>query len=171
MISSFDNKHPRIKDSVFIAQSAQVIGDVSIAENSSVWFNSVIRGDVHYIQIGKNTNIQDGCVLHVTKNTNPLIIGDHVTIGHRVVAHGCKIGSNTLIGIGSVVLDGAVIEELSVVAAGSLVPPGYKVPEGVLAVGIPVKIKRELKKVEIDRIYELSKNYVEYSRRYISQNY
>ncbi|TDJ04437.1 MAG: gamma carbonic anhydrase family protein [Deltaproteobacteria bacterium] len=171
MISSFDNKHPRIKDSVFIAQSAQVIGDVSIAENSSVWFNSVIRGDVHYIKIGKNTNIQDGCVLHVTKNINPLIIGDHVTIGHRVVAHGCKIGSNTLIGIGSVVLDGAVIEELSVVAAGSLVPPGYKVPEGVLAVGIPVKIKRELKKVEIDRIYELSKNYVEYSRRYISQNY
>lgn len=171
MISSFDNKHPRIKDTVFIAQSAQVIGDVSIAQNSSVWFNSVIRGDVHYIKIGKNTNIQDGCVLHVTKNTNSLIIGDNVTIGHRVVAHGCKIGSNTLIGIGSIVLDGAVIEELSVVASGSLVPPGYKVPEGVLAVGVPVKIKRELKKVEIDRIYELSKNYVEYSRRYISQNY
>ena len=171
MISSFNNKHPRIKDTVFIAQSAQVIGDVSIAENSSVWFNSVIRGDGHDMKIGKNTNIQDGGGLHVTKNTNPLIIGDHVTIGHRVVAHGCKIGSNTLIGIGSVVLDGAVIEELSVVAAGSLVPPGYKVPGGFLAVGVPVKIKRELKKVEIDRIYELSKNYVEYSRQYISQNY
>jgi carbonic anhydrase/acetyltransferase-like protein (isoleucine patch superfamily) len=171
MIASFDNKHPQIKDSVFVAQSAQIIGDVSIDENSSVWFNSVIRGDVNNINIGKNTNIQDGCVLHVTKNTNPLIIGDRVTIGHRVVAHGCKIGSKSLIGIGSVVLDGSVIEELSVVAAGSLVPPGYKVPGGVLVVGVPVKIKRDLNQQEIKRIYELSQNYVEYSKQYISQNY
>ena len=171
MISSFNNKHPVIKDNVFVAQIAQAIGDVSIDENSSVWFNSVIRADVHYIKIGRNTNVQDGSVLHVTKDTYPLIIGDQVTLGHRVVAHGCTINNNTLIGIGSVVLDGAVIEGFSMVAAGSLVPPGFKVPGGVLAMGSPVKIKRDLNKTEIDRISELSNNYVEYSRQYISQNY
>ena len=171
MISSFDNKHPDIKDTVFIAKSAQIIGDVSIGDNSSVWFNSVVRGDVNYIKIGENTNIQDGCILHVTKNTNPLTIGNQVTIGHRVVAHGCRIGNNTLIGIGSIVLDGSVIEDLSIVAAGSVVPPGFKVPGGVLVMGVPAKIKRDLNQEEIKRIYELSKNYVEYSRQYISLSF
>ena len=144
MICAFNNKHPNIHDSVFIAKSAQVIGQVSIGKSSSVWFNSVVRGDVNYIEIGQRTNIQDNSVLHVTKNTYPLVIGNNVTIGHRVVVHGCSIEDNTLIGIGSVLLDGSVVNSNSIVAAGSLVPPGFNIPSGVLAVGSPVKIKRDL---------------------------
>ncbi|HSG31051.1 MAG TPA: gamma carbonic anhydrase family protein [Thermodesulfobacteriota bacterium] len=171
MICAFNNKHPNIHDSVFIAKSAQVIGQVSIGKSSSVWFNSVVRGDVNYIEIGQRTNIQDNSVLHVTKNTYPLVIGNNVTIGHRVVVHGCSIEDNTLIGIGSVLLDGSVVNSNSIVAAGSLVPPGFNIPSGVLAVGSPVKIKRDLNEQELTLIDKLSNNYVEYSLQYLSQDF
>lgn len=171
MICAFNNKHPNIHDSVFIAKSAQVIGQVSIGKSSSVWFNSVVRGDVNYIEIGQRTNIQDNSVLHVTKNNYPLVIGNNVTIGHRVVVHGCSIEDNTLIGIGSVLLDGSVVNSNSIVAAGSLVPPGFNIPSGVLAVGSPVKIKRDLNEQELTLIDKLSNNYVEYSLQYLSQDF
>ena len=171
MICAFNNKHPNIHDSVFIAKSAQVIGQVSIGKSSSVWFNSVVRGDVNYIEIGQRTNIQDNSVLRVTKNTYPLVIGNNVTIGHRVVVHGCSIEDNTLIGIGSVLLDGSVVNSNSIVAAGSLVPPGFNIPSGVLAVGSPVKIKRDLNEQELTLIDKLSNNYVEYSLQYLSQDF
>lgn len=171
MICAFNNKHPNIHDSVFIAKSAQVIGQVSIGKSSSVWFNSVVRGDVNYIEIGQRTNIQDNSVLHVTKNTYPLVIGNNVTIGHRVVVHGCSTEDNTLIGIGSVLLDGSVVNSNSIVAAGSLVPPGFNIPSGVLAVGSPVKIKRDLNEQELTLIDKLSNNYVEYSLQYLSQDF
>lgn len=171
MICAFNNKHPNIHDSVFIAKSAQVIGQVSIGKSSSVWFNSVVRGDVNYIEIGQRTNIQDNSVLHVTKNTYPLVIGNNVTIGHRVVVHGCSIEDNTLIGIGSVLLDCSVVNSNSIVAAGSLVPPGFNIPSGVLAVGSPVKIKRDLNEQELTLIDKLSNNYVEYSLQYLSQDF
>ncbi len=170
MISSFNNKYPDIKGSAYIASSAHIIGDVSIGDDSSVWFNSVVRGDVHYIKIGNRTNIQDNSVLHVTRETHPLIIGDEVTVGHRVVVHGCRIDNNTLIGIGSIILDGSVVEQYSIIAAGSVVPTGFTVPGGVLAMGSPVKIKRDLKEQELKLIDKLSENYVEYSKQYISQN-
>ena len=168
MLIEFNSSSPELGKEVFIAQNAVVIGDVSIGDNSSIWFNSVVRGDVHFIRIGSRTNIQDSSVLHVRKGQNPLIIGDEVTIGHRVVAHGCTINSKTLIGIGSIILDGAVIQENSIIAAGSLVPPGFVVPSGKLAIGSPCKIKRDLSETEIESIRILSSNYVGYSKDYLN---
>lgn len=171
MISEFNNIWPELHESVFVALSAHVIGDVIIGENSSVWFNSVVRGDVNYIRIGKNSNVQDGCVLHVTKEAHPLIIEDSVTIGHGVIVHGCTIHSNTLLGIGSVILDGAIVNEYSMVAAGALVPPGFEVPSGALVMGSPARVKRELTEKELKTIDELANRYVKYSRLYLSQGY
>ena len=110
MIQSFLDKSPTVKKSVFVAEGSVIIGDVEIYEESSVWFNSVIRGDVNYIRIGKRTNIQDSSVLHVTTDIHPLIIGDDITVGHRAILHGCTVMDSVLIGMGSIVLDGAVIE-------------------------------------------------------------
>ena len=135
MIISYNNTSPQLGTDVFIAKNAVVIGNVSVGDYSSIWFNTVVRGDVHYIKIGSRTNIQDNSVLHVRKDTNPLIIGDNVTIGHSVVAHGCTIKNMALIGIGSIILDGAIIEDRSIIGAGSLVPPGFVVPVGKLVLG------------------------------------
>lgn len=166
MLRAYKEKKPVISKSVFIADSADVIGDVTVGEYSSIWFNTVVRGDVNYINIGKKTNIQDNSVLHVTKDIYPLNIGNEVTVGHRVVAHGCTINDRALIGIGSILLDGSIVQELSIVGAGSLVPPGFIVPSGKLVVGVPCSVKRDLSKQEIEMIYQLSKNYVEYSKNY-----
>ena len=123
MIHPFKGEKPEIDASTLVVESAQIIGDVKIGEESSVWFNAVIRGDVNYIRIGKRTNIQDGCVLHVARKTLPLIIGDEVTVGHNVTLHACTIGSQCLIGMGAVVMDGSEVGEQSIVGAGSLVTP------------------------------------------------
>ena len=141
-------------------ESAQIIGDVIIGEESSVWFNAVIRGDVNHIRIGKYTNIQDGCVLHVARRTLPLLIGDEVTVGHNVVLHACTIGSQCLIGMGAIVMDGADIGEQSIVGAGSLVTPGTKIPPRSLVLGSPARVKRELTEEEIRGIRESAANYV-----------
>ncbi len=166
MIQPYGDAYPKLDRTVFIAQSAVVIGDVTIGEYSSIWFQTVVRGDVNFIRIGNATNIQDGCVLHVTKDSHPLLIGDKVTVGHRVVLHGCTVANSVLIGIGAIVLDGAVVEEESIVGAGSLVPPGFKVPSGTLVMGIPAKMKRELSPEEVRNIDKSAKNYVEYSKSY-----
>jgi gamma-carbonic anhydrase len=167
MILKYNEKVPTLGKQVFVAENAVIIGDVSIGDFSSIWFNTVVRGDVNYIKIGSNSNIQDNSVLHVKKDTFPLTIGDDVTIGHRVVAHGCTIENKTLIGIGSIILDGAVIKELSIVGAGSLVPPGYIVPTGKLVLGTPCKVVRNLTDKETASIDELSANYVIYSKSYL----
>lgn len=148
MILEWQGITPTIPESVFVAPNATVIGNVVLGENSSIWFQSVVRGDVNWIRIGDNTNVQDGSVLHVTSKLHPLEIGSRVTIGHMACLHGCKIEDNCLIGIGAVVLDGAVIGEGSLVGAGALVPPGKEYPPRSLIIGSPAKVAREVTEKE-----------------------
>jgi len=156
--------YPKIGKDVFLASGVKIIGNVEISNNSSVWYNSVIRGDVHYIKIGENTNIQDCSMLHVTNGKFPLNIGDKVTIGHSVSLHGCTLQDLCLIGIGAIVLDGALVESNSMVAAGALVKQNYVVPSGKLVAGVPAKVIRDLTADEIKNIEAGAIRYVEYAR-------
>lgn len=167
MIMPYKGISPRIHETAFIVDNASVIGDVEIGEHSSVWFNAVVRGDVHYIRIGERTNVQDNSTLHVTKDTYPLIIGDDITIGHNVILHGCTVRDRCLIGMGSIILDNAEIGEDSIVGAGALVTEGMKVPPRSLVLGVPGKVKRALTDDEVARILRSAKNYMEYSRNYL----
>lgn len=160
---------PKIHSTVFICEGVKIIGDVEIGENCSVWYNTVIRGDVHYIRIGAGTNIQDLSMLHVTNGVFPLNIGSGVTVAHSVTLHGCAIRDNSLIGIGARVLDGAVVESYSIVAAGSLVKEGFTVPERTLCAGVPAKIIRDLTDKEIKKIERLSSYYIGYATEYRRQ--
>ena len=164
----FKNKIPRINSDCFIAPNSMIIGDVEIGSMSSVWFGTVVRGDVFNIRVGSNTNIQDNSVVHVTTDKYPTIIGNNVTIGHSVILHGCSIFDNSLIGIGSVVLDQCEIEEWSIIAAGSMVKPGTKIASGKLWGGLPAKEIRDINDKEREWIAELSNNYVKLSRQYLS---
>ncbi len=166
MIIGYKNIYPKINESVFIAANAVVIGDVILCRDVSVWFNVVIRGDVNSITIGERTNIQDGCVLHVTHKKYPLNIGNDVTVGHNATLHGCIIKSNVLIGMGAIVLDNSVVNSNSIVAAASLVKENFVIPEGVLAAGIPAKIMRDLTEEEINKIRQSAVSYVEYAKDY-----
>jgi carbonic anhydrase/acetyltransferase-like protein (isoleucine patch superfamily) len=167
MIHSFNDKRPQFPPSVFIEASAQVIGDVEIGAESSVWFGSVIRGDVHYIRIGARTNIQDLSVLHVTRKTHPLILGNEVTVGHRVTLHGCTVRDRVLVGMGSTLLDGAEIGEGSIVGAGALVTEGMKIPPGSLALGMPARVKRALTAEESAFLIKSAQNYVDLAQIYL----
>ncbi|MGH9897689.1 MAG: gamma carbonic anhydrase family protein [Pyrinomonadaceae bacterium] len=167
-MKSYRGVYPQIHPSAFIEESAQIIGDVHIGEQSSVWFNAVVRGDVHYIRIGARTNIQDGTVIHVTKGTHPTILEDEVTVGHNVTLHGCYVERGCLIGIGAVILDNARIGMQSLVAAGALITPGTIVPPRSLVIGTPAKVKRPLTEKEVE-LYQVNwKNYIEYSKTYMS---
>jgi len=163
MIRSHHGRMPQIAASAYIDPQAAVIGEVAIGEFSSVWPCVVIRGDVHWIKIGSRTNIQDGCVLHVFKDTHPLQIGDAVTVGHGAILHGCTIESRVLIGMGSILLNGARIGEGSIVAAGTLVPEGTVVPPGSLFMGHPGKFRRALTPQDIASIEAYAARYVEYA--------
>ena len=165
MIKSFNGIDPSIDESVFVAESADVIGEVTIKKNASIWYNVVIRGDEQPIVIGENTNIQDGSVVH-TGWDEPTTIGNNVTVGHKALVHGCKIGDNTLIGMGAIVLDGAEIGEFTLLGAGSLVPPGKKIPSGVLAMVSPAKVIRELSDEEKESITKSALNYVENANKH-----
>src|SRR6476661_3972653 len=140
MIVPFGNKSPVIRPTAFIADNAMVIGDVEIGEDSSVWFGSVVRGDVNYIRIGARTNIQDHAIIHVNTGTHPTILEDEITVGHRVTLHGCYVESGCLIGIGSIILDGVRIGKQSLIAAGSLITPNTQVPPRSLVMGSPAKV-------------------------------
>lgn len=166
MIHPYRGIRPRIHPSVFIAEGAQIIGDVEIGAESSVWFNTVIRGDVHYIRIGEKTNIQDNCVLHVTHETYPLVVGSGVTVGHGAILHAATIKDYCLIGMGAKVLDNAAVGPYSLVAAGALILEGFEVPEGVLVAGVPAKIKRKLTDDERRQIVQSAQNYINYVRSY-----
>ena len=168
MIYTYKNANPKLPKSVFVAPNAAVIGDVEIGEDSSVWFNSVIRGDVHQIRIGERTNIQDGSVLHVTYQKWALEIGDNVTVGHGAILHGCTISSNCLIGMGARVLDGARVGEFSLVAAGSLVLQGDKVPSNSLVAGVPAIVKRTVTAAEVEQIKVSAERYVKYKDSYLN---
>ncbi len=166
MILPYKGISPRIHPTVFTVETAQIIGDVEIGEDSSVWFNTVVRGDVNYITIGRRTNVQDNSVLHVTHDTHPLVIGDDVTIGHNVTLHGCTVKGRSLIGMGAVILDGAVVEEDTVIGAGALVTENMVVPSGSLVLGVPGKVRRELTSEERGELLQSARNYIEYSNSY-----
>jgi gamma-carbonic anhydrase len=163
---AYQGRMPKLHPSVIVADGAKIIGDVEIGEQSGIWFNAVIRGDVHSIRIGARTNIQDNSVLHVTTDTAPLNIGSDVTIGHNALLHGCTIEDCCLIGMGAIVLDRAHIHKHAMVAAGALVLEGFEVPEGMLVAGIPAKVKRALTDEEKLVIRQSAEHYVHYIRAY-----
>ena len=160
MIYPYKGKNPIISDSAFIADFVTISGDVEIGDESSIWFNTVIRGDVAPTKIGKRVNIQDNSVLHQSPNQT-LLIEDGVTVGHQVMLHSCIIKENALIGMGSIILDGAEIGEGAFIGAGSLVPPGKKIPPNSLAYGRPAKVIRELSAEDIADMDRIRQEYVE----------
>jgi carbonic anhydrase/acetyltransferase-like protein (isoleucine patch superfamily) len=168
MIIDFKGKYPKVDPTVFVAENATIIGDVEIGPGTSIWFYCVVRGDLNYIRIGSNCSIQDACILHVDKELYPLIVGDGVVLGHRVVVHGCKIGRGSLIGIGSIVLNGAEIGEESIVGAGSVVTPNTIVPPRTLALGSPAKPVRPLNERDLWMIQDTLQDYEELKRLYQS---
>ncbi len=157
---------PTLGKGVYVAPNATIIGDVHLGDASSVWFSTVIRGDVFPIRIGARTNLQDGSVVHVTAGKASTTVGDDVTVGHMALLHGCTIGSRVLVGMGSIVLDGAVIEEESILAAGSLVAPGVRIPKRSLAMGRPAKVVRALADGDLEWIRESGRLYVAYAKTY-----
>jgi carbonic anhydrase/acetyltransferase-like protein (isoleucine patch superfamily) len=159
-----------VPKSCFVEETAVVIGDVVMGEDCSVWFNAVIRGDVNYIRIGNRTNVQDLCMLHVTHDTHPLLIGSDVTIGHHVVLHGCTVQDRVLVGMGAIIMDAAVIGEDSVVGAGALVVEGTIVPPKSLILGSPAKVKRQVTVKELAWVKESAENYVRYAGQYMSDS-
>ncbi len=166
-IISYNGVSPSIHPSAFVAEGVQLIGNVRLAQDSSVWFNAVVRGDINRIEIGQRTNIQDCSVLHVTHEF-PVTIGSDVTVGHRAIVHGCSIGDCCLIGMGAVILDNARIEPFSLVAAGAVVLQDFVVPAGMLAAGVPARIIRPLSEEEKQQIKESAQHYVQYARGYRS---
>lgn len=174
MIYDFQGTSPKIDKSVFVAPSADIIGDVEIGEDSSIWFGVVIRGDVHRIKIGKRTSIQDLSMLHVThykkpdkSDGSPTIIGDDVTIGHRVMLHGCMVENSCLIGMSATILDDAIIGEESIVGANSLITKGKIFPPRSLILGNPAKVIRPLRDEEIEFLHKSAKNYVNFKNLYM----
>lgn len=171
MILPYKGILPTLHETVFVEESARVIGEVEAGEYSSFWFNAVVRGDVNYIRIGARTNIQDNSTLHVTKDTFPLILGDDITVGHNVVLHGCIVRDRCLIGMGAIVLDNAEIGADSIIAAGSLVTEGTKIPPGSLVMGIPGRVVRPLAAEEIERILKSAENYTGYAKDYTGKDH
>ncbi len=173
MIREFEGIRPTIGDECFIADSAEIIGDVVIGEHSSVWPMSVLRGDVNHIRIGNATNIQDGSVLHVSHAGEfnpqgaPLIIGDRVTVGHQVLLHACRIGNECLIGMGSIIMDDCIVEDRVMVGAGSLLPPGKRLESGYLYLGNPCRRLRALSDRELDYLAYSAEHYVRLKDRHL----
>lgn len=165
-IYSFENHTPKIGDSCFIAPDAVILGNVSVGSNSSIWFGTILRGDINLISVGKETNIQDLSVLHVTEK-DPCIIGNQVTIGHKAVLHGCRIEDNVLIGMGAIVMDNVLVGKNSLVAAGSVLPPGKKYPAYSLIQGIPGKVVRALTEKEIEEYGSHYKKYLKLKISYL----
>ncbi len=165
-IYPFQGSIPTIHPSCFLAAGSRIIGDVVLEENVSVWFNVVIRGDVERIRIGKNSNIQDNVVIHVTHFKNPTQVGENVTVGHGAILHGCTVHDGALIGMNAVVLDRAVIGKGALVAAGAVVTPHTHIPEGMLAAGIPAKVIRHLSDSERQMVDEGAPNYMMYAQHY-----
>src|SRR5436190_20055977 len=170
MIRPFRGIHPQIHPTAFIADSAQVIGDVHVGDQASIWFGTVARGDMFYIRIGDRSNVQDNCVLHTRTGENPTVLEDEVTVGHSATLHGCYIEHGSLIGIGSIVLDDVRVGAQSLVAAGSLVSPGTIIPPRSLVMGMPARVKRPLTDEEVLGLEVFWKNYVEYTQEYRDEN-
>lgn len=170
IIRPFNGISPKIDPSAFIAEGAVIIGDVRIGPGASIWYGCVVRGDVNRIRIGANTNIQDGTVIHVSREDFPTVIEDEVTIGHGAMIHGCTIERGSLIGIGAIVLDGAVVGAESFIAAGSLVTPGTVVPPRSMMMGSPAKVKKILGDDEVAQVQTFWQNYVTLSEIYMAED-
>ncbi len=166
-ILPYNNKFPRLEEDVYVAPGAWIIGDVVIGSRSSVWFNTVIRGDEHYIRIGSETNIQDNCSLHVTEGRYPLEIGNRVTVGHRAIVHGSVVEDECMIGMGSIVMDGCRIGRGSLIAAGSVVTMGTVIPPHSLVVGTPGTVKKEITDKERRRMQESIAHYLQLGQDYL----
>jgi len=166
VLRPYRGRLPVVHPTAYVDASAQVIGDVEIGEESSLWMNVVMRGDVNVIRLGRRSNVQDGTVVHVMRDTHPTRIGDEVTIGHAAVVHGCTIADRVLVGMGAIVLNGAAIGEDSIVAAGTLVTEGMQIPARSLVMGSPAKIRRPLNEAEIASIREYADRYVQYKKDY-----
>jgi len=170
---TFEDKVPHIGQRVYVADSARVIGDVHLDDDVSVWPQAVLRGDIHHIHVGRASNLQDGCVLHVTHDSPyspggfPLRIGQQVTVGHRAVLHGCTVGDRCLIGIGAIVMDGAVLEDEVILGAGALVPPGKRLASGQVYVGSPARPQRPLTEQERAFLRYSTEHYVQLKNRYL----
>ena len=164
IIKPVNGKHPQIPEDCYVAENATIVGDVQMGKECSVWFNAVIRGDVHYIKMGDKVNIQDGAVIHATYQKSPTTIGNNVSIGHNALVHGCTIHDNVLVGMGSIIMDDCVVESNSIIAAGAVVTKNTHIESGSVYAGVPAKkvkdISQELISGEIDRI---ANNYVKYS--------
>jgi carbonic anhydrase/acetyltransferase-like protein (isoleucine patch superfamily) len=170
-VLDFEGHSPRLADDVVVMHGAVVIGDVEIGAGSSVWFNAVVRGDVHFIRIGRDTNVQDGAVLHVTNDTAPLRIGHEVTIGHLAMLHGCTVEDGCLIGMQATLLDGCIVGAGSLVAAGSTVLEGAIIPPRSLVAGSPARVKRTLTEEESARLRQGAANYLSYVERFRACGY
>jgi carbonic anhydrase/acetyltransferase-like protein (isoleucine patch superfamily) len=164
IIKSVNGNHPQIPQDCFVAENATIVGEVSLGKQCSIWFNAVIRGDVHYIKIGNKVNVQDGAVIHATYQKSPTTIGHNVSIGHNAIVHGCTIHDNVLIGMGSIIMDDCIVESNSIIAAGAVLTKKTRVESGSIYAGVPAKkvkdISQELISGEINRI---ATNYLEYS--------
>lgn len=164
IIKSVRGKSPKLGEDCFVAENATIVGEVSMGSQCSIWFNAVLRGDVHFIKMGNKVNIQDGAVIHCTYQKSPTTIGNNVSIGHNALVHGCTIKDNVLVGMGSIIMDDCIIESNSIIAAGAVVTKGTHVPSGTVYAGMPAKkikdISPELSAGEIDRI---ANNYVKYA--------
>jgi carbonic anhydrase/acetyltransferase-like protein (isoleucine patch superfamily) len=169
MIRGYQGRLPQIPASCYVDLSAQVIGDVTLGERSSVWMNAVLRGDVNSIRVGANSNVQDCAVLHGQRNLYPVVVGDWVTIGHNATVHGCVVEDAVLIGIGSIILNGCRIGEGSIIAAGAVVPEHTVVPPKTLWAGIPAKLRRELGDKDRALILEYAQNYLDYTEIYLKE--
>ena len=171
MIRPYKGIWPKLGERAYVDPSAQLIGDVELGDDSSLWMNAVVRGDVNSIRIGRGTNIQDNCVVHVFKGTHPTWLGDFVTVGHSVTLHGCRVDSHCLIGMGALLLNGCHVGEESIVAAGALVPEGMQVPPRSLVMGMPARVRRELSEEERQGIRRYSSNYLEYKETYLKERW
>jgi carbonic anhydrase/acetyltransferase-like protein (isoleucine patch superfamily) len=169
MLRPYKGTWPKVGERVYVDSSAQVIGDVELAEHSSIWMNAVVRGDVNSIKIGPYTNVQDNCVVHVFKGLHPTVLADHVTVGHSVTLHGCRIDSWCLIGMGAIILNGAHIGAESIVAAGTLVPEGKEFPPGSLVIGSPGRVLRPITEEERQGLRTYAQNYYEYKETYLDE--
>lgn len=169
MIRAYKGVTPQVPASCYVDDSAQLIGDVALGEDASVWMNAVLRGDVHRIRIGANSNVQDCSVLHGMLNRFPVILGEWVTVGHSVTLHGCVIEDRCLIGMGSVILNGAKVGADSIIAAGTVIPEGTVVEPGSLWMGVPGKFRRKLSEEERKGILYYSKNYLDYKNQYLRE--
>lgn len=169
MLHEYQGKWPKIGERVYIAEGAQIIGDVEVGDHSSIWYNCVVRGDVHHVRIGRHTNIQDGSIGHVMRGACPLILRDYITVGHGVMMHGCTIESHCLIGMRATLLNDVVVGEHSIVGAGALITEGTVIPPRSLVLGTPAKVKRPLTDEEADGIDEYARRYYEYKETYLGR--